>query len=48
MEEVSELPSEEVEVSKLPEEEVLGEVLGWKEHMAVLEIARRGSEAKEL
>ena len=44
MEEVLELPLEEAEVSELPLEEVSGEVLGWKEHMAVLEIAGRDSE----
>ena len=44
LEEVSELPSEEVEVLEQPLEEVLGEVLGWKEHVVVLEIAGRGLE----
>ena len=44
LEEVLELPLEEAEVSELPLEEVSGEVLGWKEHMAVLEIAGRDSE----
>ena len=44
LKEVSELPSEEVEVLELPLEEVLGEVLGWKECAAVLEITRRDSE----
>ena len=44
LEEVSELPLEEVEVSELPLEEVLGKVLGWKEHVAMLEIAGRDSE----
>ena len=43
-EEISELPSEEVEVLEQPSEEVLGEVLGWKEHVVVLGIAGRGSE----
>ena len=42
MEEVSELPSEEVKVSEQPLEGVSGEVLGWKEHMIVLGTARRG------
>ena len=36
LEEVSKLPSEEVEVSEQPLEGVSGEVLGWKEHMVVL------------
>ena len=44
LEEVLELPLEEVEVSELPSEEVSGEVLGWKEHVGVLEIAGRDSE----
>ena len=44
LEEVSELPSEEVEVLEQPLEEVSGEVLGWKEHVVVLEIAGRGLE----
>ena len=43
-EEVSELPLEEAEVSEQPIEEVLGEVLGWKEHVVVMGIAGRGSE----
>ena len=43
-EEISELPSEEAEVSEQPLEEVLGEVLGWKECVVVLEIAGRGLE----
>ena len=34
----------EVEVLEQPLEEVLGEVLGWKEHMVVLGIAGRGLE----
>ena len=42
--EVSKLPLEEVEVLEQPLEEVLGEVLGWKGHMVVLGIARRGLE----
>ena len=42
LEVVSELPSEGAEVLELPLEEVLGKALGWKEHAAVLEIARRG------
>ena len=44
LEEVSELPLEEVEVSEQPSEGVLGEVLGWKEHTVVLGTAGRGSE----
>ena len=44
LEEVSELPSEEVEVSEQPSEEVFGEVLGWKECMVVLGTAGRGLE----
>ena len=44
LEEVSKLPLEEVEVSEQPLEEVLGEVLGWEEHVVVLGIARRGLE----
>ena len=48
LKEVSKLPLEEVEVSELPSEKVLGEALGWKECMAMLEIARRGLESKEL
>ena len=44
MEEVSKLPSEEVEVSEKPWEEVLGEVLGWKEHVVGLRITGRGLE----
>ena len=43
-EEISQLPSEEVEVLEWPSEEILGEVLGWKEHMVALWIAGRGSE----
>ena len=43
-EEVSELPLEEAEVPELPLEKVLGEVLGWKEHMAVSEITGRDLE----
>ena len=42
LEVVSKLPSEGAEVLELPLEEVLGKALGWKEHAAVLEIARRG------
>ena len=42
--EVLELPLEEVEVLELPLEEVSGEVLGWKECGAVLEIAGRDLE----
>ena len=38
LEEVSKLPSEEMEVLELP----LEEVLGWKECVDMLEIARRG------
>ena len=48
LEEVSKLPSEEAEVSEQPLEEVLGEVLGWKEHVVVLGIAGRGSESEVL
>ena len=44
MEEVSELPSEEVEVLEQPLEEILGEVLGWEEHLVVLGTAGRGLE----
>ena len=44
LEEISELPLEEVEVSEWPSEEVSGEVLGWKECMVVLEITGRGLE----
>ena len=36
LEEVSELPLEEEEVLEWLLEEILGEVLGWKEHMVVL------------
>ena len=43
-EEISESPLEEVEVSEQPSEEVSGEVLGWKEHVVVLEIAGRDLE----
>ena len=43
-EEVSGLPSEEAEVSEQPSEEVLGEGLGWKEHMVALWSAGRGLE----
>ena len=43
-EEVSELPSEEVEVSEQLLEGVLGEASGWKEHVVVLRTAGRGSE----
>ena len=43
-EEVSRLPSEEVEVSEQPSEGVLGEGLGWKECVVVLGTAGRGSE----
>ena len=44
LEEVSKLPSEEVEVLEQPLEGVLGEVLGWKEHMVVLGTVGRGLE----
>ena len=44
LEEVSKLPSEEVEVLEQPFEEVLGEVLRWKECVVVMGIAGRGSE----
>ena len=37
--ELEELPLEGVKVSELPSEEVSGEVLGWKECVAGLEIA---------
>ena len=43
-EEVSELPSEEVEVSEQPLEGVLGEGSEWKEHVVALGTAGRGSE----
>ena len=43
-EEVSELPSEEVEVLEWPLEGVLGKGLEWKEHAVVLGTAGRGSE----
>ena len=46
--EVSKLPSEDAEVSEQPSEEVSGEVSGWKECAAVLEIAGRGLEQEEL
>ena len=48
LEEVSKLPSEEMEVLEQPLEEVLDEVLGWKGCMVVLGIARRGSELEKL
>ena len=44
LEEVSELPSDKVEVLEESLEEVLGEVLGWKEHMVVFGTAGRGLE----
>ena len=44
LEEVSELPSEEVEVLEQPSEEILSEVLRWEEHVAMLGTAGRGSE----
>ena len=44
MEEVSELPLEEVEILEQPLEEVSGEVMGWKEHVVVLGIAGRSLE----
>ena len=44
MGEVSELPLEEVEVSEQPLEGVLGEALGWKEHVVVLGTVGRGLE----
>ena len=47
-EEVSELPSEEVEVSEQPLEGVSGEGLEWKEHVVVLGTAGRGSEYEVL
>ena len=43
-EEVSKLPSEEVEVSEQPSEGVSGEGLEWKEHVVALGTAGRGSE----
>ena len=43
-EEVSKLPSEEVEVSEQPLEGVSGEGLEWKEHVVALGTAGRGSE----
>ena len=43
-EEIFELPLEEVGVLEQPSEEVSGEVLGWKECVAVLGIAGRGLE----
>ena len=43
LKEIFKLPLEEAEVSEQPLE-VLGEVLGWKEHVVVLGIAGRGSE----
>ena len=36
--EVSELPPEEVEISELLSEEELGEALGWRKSVTVLEI----------
>ena len=39
---------EGVEPLERPLEEVLGEVLGWKEHVVVLEIAGRGLEMEKL
>ena len=47
-EEIFSLPSEAAEVSEQPSEEILGEVLWWKEHVVVLQIAGRGSEQEEL
>ena len=44
LEEVSELPPEEVEVSEQPSEGVSGEALGWKECVVVLGVAGRGLE----
>ena len=43
-EEVSRLPSEEVELSEQPSEGVSGEGLEWKEHTVVLGTAGRGLE----
>ena len=43
-EEISGLPSEEVEVSEQPSEGMLGEGLEWKEHAVVLGTTGRGSE----
>ena len=48
MEEVSKLPLEEAEVLEQPLEGVLGEALGWKEHVVVLETAGRGLEYEVL
>ena len=42
--EVSELPSEEVEVLEQPSEGVSGKGSEWKEHMVVLGTARRDLE----
>ena len=42
MEEIFELSLDEAEVLEKPLEEVSSEVLGWKEHVVVLGIARRG------
>ena len=44
LEEISKLPSKEAEVLEQALEEILGEVLGWKEHMGVLGITRRDLE----
>ena len=41
LEEISEVPSEEVEVLEQALEEIWGEVLRWKEHVVVLGIAGR-------
>ena len=43
-EEISKVPSEEVEVSEQASEEISGKVLGWKECMVMLGIAGRDSE----
>ena len=44
LEEVSKLPSKEVEVLEQPLKKILDEVLGWKERVVVLGIAGRGLE----
>ena len=44
LEEVSELPLEEVEVLEQPSEGVSGEASGWKEHVVVLGTTGRGLE----
>ena len=44
LEEVTELPLEDVEVLEQPLEGVSGKALGWKEHVVVLGTAGRGLE----